>query len=85
MATDQDLSETVSHYMPSLENALDSLGRVLLSLWMKENELRPELGEQAYSDLEKRLRTVFNNLGSLVLKINQTAVTTKEKDETEAA
>lgn len=85
MATDQDLSETVARYMPNLESALDSLGRVLLSMWMKEGELRPELGEQAFSDLEKRIRTVFNNLGSLVLKINQTAVTTKEKDENENA
>ena len=81
MATNSDLSETVSNYVPSLENALDSLGRVMLSLWMREHELRPELGEQDFSDLERRLRTVFTNLGSVILKINQTALTTRETDE----
>jgi hypothetical protein len=85
MATNSDLSETVSNYVPSLENALDSLGRVMLSLWMREHELRPELGEQDFSDLERRLRSVFNNLGSVILKINQTALTTREKDEVDNA
>jgi len=85
MATNSDLSETVSNYMPSLENALDSLGRVMLSLWIREHELRPELGEQDFSDLERRLRSVFTNLGSVILKINQTALTTRETDEVENA
>lgn len=83
MATDADLREAVTDYLPNLEKALDNLGRILLTLWIKEDELRAELGEADFTDLEKRLQTVFNNLGSLVLRINQTAMAAPEEDEGE--
>lgn len=85
MATDANLSESVADYVPDLESAVDSLGRMLMTLWIKEEELRPDLGEQDYTDLEKRLRTVFNNLGGLVLKVNQTALTSRDKEQGEEA
>ena len=78
MATDSDLREAVASYIPNLEKAVDNLGRILLTLWMKEGELRAEIGEQDFTDLEKRLQTVFANLGALVLKINQTAMAAQE-------
>jgi len=80
MASDADLREAAGEYMPTLEKALDSLGRILMTLWMRENELREEVGEADFSNLEKRLQSVFDNLGGLVLRINQTALTSPEKD-----
>jgi hypothetical protein len=81
MATDADLRESVSTYLPNLEKALDNLGRILLALWMRESELRAELGESDFNDLEKRLQSVFTNMGGLILRINQTAMAAPEEDE----
>jgi hypothetical protein len=81
LASESDLGESVASYVPNLEQALDNLGRILLTLWMREDNLREELGEQDFSDLEKRLRSVFENLGQLVLRLNQTAMTTQDTDE----
>jgi hypothetical protein len=77
------LREAVSDYLPNLEKTLDNLGRILLTVWIKEDELRTELGETDFTDLEKRLQAVFNNLGSLILRINQTAMAAPEEDEGE--
>ena len=81
MASNPDLRGVVSQYVPTLEESLDNLARILVTLWMQEDKYRAELGEKDYSELEDRLRTVFNNLGTLVLKINQTAMAAKPEDE----
>jgi len=70
--------------MPTLETALDNLARILTSLWIEEDKFRAELGENDYAIIEDKLRMVFNNLGSLVLKINQTVLAAKPEDEMEA-
>lgn len=81
MAANPDLRGIVSSYVPNLEEALDNLARILLTLWMQEREFSEALGEVEYNDLEERLRLVFNNLGSLILKINQTAMAAGEGNE----
>jgi len=81
MATNPDLRGVISTYLPALEDALDHMARILLSLWIQEDEYRAELGEKDFSELEERMRTVFNNLGQLVLRINQTAMAAKPENE----
>lgn len=81
MATNPDLRGVISMYLPALEDALDHMARILMSLWIQEDEYRAELGEKDFSELEERLRTVFNNLGQLVLRINQTAMVAKPENE----
>lgn len=83
LAANADLKSIVGNYMPNLEEALDNLGRILMSIWMKEDELRADFGEMDYIDLEEKLRNVFNNLGNLILRINQTAMTAPSQDEQE--
>lgn len=83
LATNADLKSIVSSYMPNLEEALDNLGRILLSIWMQESKIRTDFGEEDYVDLEEKLRNVFNNLGNLILRINQTAMTAPSQDEQE--
>ena len=78
MAADSDLRSSVTDYMPTLEEALDNLGRILFTFWLEEDKLRKEMGEE---DFESQLLTVFNNLGDLVLKINRTAMPVKSQDE----
>ena len=81
MATNPDLRGVVSMYLPSLEDALDHMARILLTLWIQEDQYRTELGERDFTELEERLRTVFNNLGQLVLRINQTAMAARPENE----
>lgn len=84
LASNPDLRALIADYMPTLETALDNLARILLSLWIEEDMYRSELGEEDYATVEDKLRTVFNNLGSLVLKINRTVMAARPEDEVEA-
>jgi hypothetical protein len=74
MAANPDLREQVATFIPNLEEAMDNLARILLNLWMQESDFSSNMGEVDYNDLEERLRLAFNNLGALILKINQTAM-----------
>lgn len=85
MATNPDLRSTVAMYVPVLEQSLDHLSRILMTLWIQEDRFRAELGENDFSELEERLRTVLDNLGSLVLRINQTAMAAQSEENEMAA
>jgi hypothetical protein len=84
MASNPDLRSAVAMYVPVLEQSLDHLSKLLMTLWIQEEKYRAELGENDFSELEERLRTVLSNLGSLVLRINQTAMAAKPEDEVAA-
>jgi len=73
------MKDLVSQYIPNLEKAIDNLGRVILTLWMQESELKQEIGEDTFSNLEDNLRITFKNLGDSVLKLNQSAHVIKGK------
>lgn len=75
LAQSPAIKELVAQYVPNLEKALDNLGRVILSLWMQEPDLKTDVGDAAFADLEDSLRTTFKNLGDLVLKLSQSAHT----------
>ena len=74
MAAAPLLQEIVSTYVPNLEKALDNLGRIQLTLWMKESETKEAIGNDAFILLEDKLRSVFRGLGEIVLQINRNAV-----------
>jgi len=82
MANNPDLRGIIGIYLPTLEQALDHLGRILLTLWIEEDKYRAELGEEDFVGLEDRLRTVFKNLGSLSLTLSRTAMVAQPQDET---
>ncbi len=73
LAQSPAVKELVGQYLPNLEKALDNLARVLLTLWMQEPELKAELGEATFANLEDNLRGTFKNMGDLVLKLSQGA------------
>ncbi len=81
MAADSNLQSSIADYMPTLEEAVDNLGRILFTLWLEEAKLREEMGEEDFADLETQLLTVFKNMGDLILKINRTAMPVKLEDE----
>lgn len=74
MAQAPSFRTMVVEYVPTLERALDNLGRVLLTVWMQESELKEQLGDEEFSDLEDNIRAVFEGLGSLILQINRNAI-----------
>jgi hypothetical protein len=73
LAQSPEVKELVGQYLPNLEKALDNLGRVLLTLWMQEPEIKTDVGESTFADLEDNLRGTFKSLGDLVLKLSQGA------------
>ena len=65
--------DTVVDYVPTMERALDNLGRTMLTLWLQEGELKQQFGEEEFSKLEDNLRAVHEGLGELVLQLNRNA------------
>jgi hypothetical protein len=81
LAQSPAVKEMVSQYLPNLEKALDNIARVQLSLWMQEPELKTDIGEQAFGDLEESLRSTFKRMGDLVLKLSQGSHAIKDQYE----
>ena len=71
----------VAQYLPNLEKAVDNLARVLLTLWMQESDLKPQIGEQTFSGLEDNLQSTFKGLGDLVLRLSRGVQAVKEPDD----
>lgn len=67
------LQDLVATYIPNLEKSVDNLGRILLTLWMREAEVKGTLGATTYITLEDKLRNVFKGMGDVVLQINRNA------------
>ena len=65
------LGELTTEYLPSLVDALDSLGRILLTVQMKDYELSEQVGPDEYTRLQKSLLKVFSGLGDIVLRLEE--------------
>ena len=66
--------DMVVDYVPTLERALDNLGRIMLTLWMQEGELKQQFGDDEFSKIEDNLRAVHEGLGELILQMNRNAI-----------
>jgi hypothetical protein len=80
LASSPVLQEIVASYVPNMEKCLDNVGRVLLTLWLTERETQETIGNEAFTVLEDKLRTVFKSLGDSVITLKHTA-TNKLPDE----
>ncbi len=65
------LNEAVAEELPSVEKALDSVARILLTVQVREADLTQQLGGKEYSDLEANLKRVLIGIGSILLTINK--------------
>jgi hypothetical protein len=74
MAQSPSFQNMVTDYVPTMERALDNLGRILLTMWMQESELKQQIGEEDYVDMEDNIRAVFEGLGELILTMNKNAI-----------
>jgi len=71
LANVRSIRDLLQNYTPSLDNALDRLGRTLLLLYVKSKQIRERIGEEAYTSLEQVVRDVFRMLGDAVLSLEQ--------------
>ena len=73
IAKNKNLRSFVQAQLPTAEKTIDNLGRMLLLFYLRENKIKPSIGNETYSDIVQNLRDVFEGLGDLWLKINQSA------------
>ena len=71
LSQNPDIRELLAVHSPTLEKAMDSSGRMLLTFWIRGNKSKMALGEETYHSTEEALRTVFKGIGSLLIKINR--------------
>lgn len=73
LASSPALQDIVATYLPNLEKAVDNIGRVLLTMWLQEEEIKASLGDEQFIHLEDGLRKVFKDLGEVVIDVSQNA------------
>lgn len=80
LAAKPQFSALGSEYAANLENSLDDIGRTLMTLYMQESELKEQMGDEAYMQLETQLRDSLTNIGDLLLNMshNTTALNSQE-------
>lgn len=71
MTKQKGIRELIQNYLPSVEKAMDNLGRMLLLFYVKEGEIKEQIGSEAYEETEQKIRDVFKGLGDAVLSLNQ--------------
>ena len=71
MAKQRGVRELLQNYTPSIEKAMDNLGRMLLLLYVKESEIKAQIGAEAFEETEQKVRDVFRGLGDAILAVNQ--------------
>lgn len=81
MAQAPSFRDMVTDYVPTMERTLDNMGRIMLTMWMQESELKDQIGEDAYVDLEDNLRAVFDGLGGLILTMNRNATILSQSEQ----
>lgn len=71
LASVRSVRDLLQNYTPTLDNALDRLGRTLLLLYVKSRMIQDQIGAEAYTRIEQTIRDVFRMLGDALLELNQ--------------
>jgi len=71
IAQDPHVKEMLLEYTPNLEKAMDSAGRLLLTLWVEGSMHLEELGEDKFRELESSARNTFKEIGNLLLLLSK--------------
>lgn len=73
LSQQKGVRELTQNYMPTLDRALDNLGRCLLLYYLKEGEVKESVGNDIYEETEQKLRDVFKGLGDAILQVNRSS------------
>ena len=63
-------NEAVASELPTVEKAIDSVARILVSIQLRESQVIEQLGPEEYAILEQNLRKVLGGLGDIVLSVH---------------
>jgi hypothetical protein len=63
-------NEAVANELPSVEKAMDSVARILVSIQLREAQLIEQLGPDEFAALEENLRKVLGGLGDIILSVH---------------
>lgn len=64
----------VQEYLPNIEQAIDTLARILLTFWLKEVDVKKDVGDLRYDEFEQKCISLLQNLGELLLQLNRLLV-----------
>lgn len=64
-----DASALVDKYLPNLENALDSIGRMIFLFYWKPKDFENAIGQDDMTDMDSELTSNFKSLGALTLNL----------------
>jgi hypothetical protein len=78
LLTDADMPQLTMEYLPKLETSLDSLGRILLTVQMKQKNLAEKIGLEEYAKLENSLKRVSAGLGDLIIRLKNASTVSTE-------
>jgi len=73
LAQNRNLRSVVQSHLPRAEETLDNLGRMKLLFDLRESKLKQSIGNDAYNDLSQTIGDVFQQLGDLLLQLNQSS------------
>jgi len=65
------LRDVIAEYEDTLIKALDHLGRILFTLYVKSPELKEEIGNLQFRAIETGVRNLFRSMGDTILDLHQ--------------
>jgi len=71
-----DAAALVDKYLPHMENALDSIGRMIFLFYWKPKDFENAIGQDDMTDMESELTSNFKSLGTLTLNLLKKSKTT---------
>jgi hypothetical protein len=71
LANVRSIRDILQNYAPTLDNAMDRLGRTLLLIYIKSKTIKERIGDEAYVQFEQNLQDVFHQMGDALMAIEQ--------------
>ena len=60
-------NESLATELPNIESAMDSIAKILVTLQLRNSELKEQMGEEDFLQLETNMRKVLGGLGDIIL------------------
>jgi hypothetical protein len=66
-----ELETLFPKYLPNLIKSLDSVARIIINFWINSDKLQEDIGVTEYTNIENKLKTLYENLSDLLLTLNK--------------
>lgn len=75
-----DISQDIRSYIPDIYKSIDALGRITMQLWNNYDIFQESFGLNEVSEFEELLKDTFNNLGEIVIHLENKAIGKEKKE-----